>query len=87
MSLNSTLERNLSDSEEKHHEQLLRYVEENQVGYNSTLQGPFGSRKGRALLLDLCHICIIVINEFVSMLLTPCSTLSTCILNLSCREV
>ena len=27
-------------------EQLLRTIEEAQLGYDSTLQGPFGSRKG-----------------------------------------
>ena len=46
MSDTSTTERISLDSEEEHHEQLLRYIEENQVGYNGTLQGAFGSRKG-----------------------------------------
>lgn len=30
----------------ENHEQLLRYIEQNQIGYNSTLQGPFGTKRG-----------------------------------------
>ena len=52
MSDNSITERNFSDSEEERHEQLLRYIEENQVGYNSTLQGPFGSKRG----IEVCSM-------------------------------
>ena len=52
MSYTSVTERISLDSEEESHEQLLRYIEENQVGYNSTLQGPFGSRKG----IEVCLI-------------------------------
>ena len=42
-------ERSFLGIEEENNEQLLRYIEENQVGYNSTLQGPFGSRKSTCI--------------------------------------
>ena len=29
--------------------QLLRQIEEGQVGFNATLQGPYGVKKGRSL--------------------------------------
>ena len=55
MSFTSTTERISLDSEEEHHEQLLRYIEENQVGYNGTLQGPFGSKRG----IEVCSMITI----------------------------
>ena len=30
----------------RHREQLLHYIEQGQIGYDATLQGPYGTRKG-----------------------------------------
>ena len=54
-----TTERISLDSAEENNEQLLRYIEENQVGYNSTLQGPFGSRKG----IEVCSMITIILSS------------------------
>ena len=34
------------DTGEQNREQLLQYIEKGQVGYEATLQGPYGTRKG-----------------------------------------
>ncbi len=33
-------------------EQLLRYIEKHQIGYESTFQGPFGNRRGACAELN-----------------------------------
>lgn len=49
---------------QKDREQLLDYIEKGQIGYDATLQGPYGTRKGE---YGLCVYVIIHINNSLYM--------------------
>lgn len=58
------LQLQLATPGQKDRKQLLEYIEKGQIGYNATLQGPYGTRKGafvisehynQALLKLLCY--------------------------------
>ena len=46
-----------NESQEK---KLLKKIRESQIGYNSTLQGPFGTRRGK--VINLCISCTFLIK-------------------------
>jgi hypothetical protein len=47
------LQLKLATPGQKDRKQLLEYIEKGQIGYDATLQGPYGTRKGVYVLLSV----------------------------------
>ena len=45
------LQLELATPGQKDRKQLLEYIEKGQIGYDATLQGPYGTRKGVCMIL------------------------------------
>ena len=56
------LQMKLATPGQKDREQLLDYIEKGQIGYDATLQGPYGTRKGVCALyiqyISLIILCV-----------------------------
>ena len=44
------LQLRLATPGQKDRKQLLEYIEKGQIGYDATLQGPYGTRKGESMI-------------------------------------
>ena len=53
------LQLKLATPGQKDRKQLLEYIEKGQIGYDATLQGPFGSRQG-VYLYTIMHCKFII---------------------------